>query len=336
MAGLALIQQLQIQQTTNYLVAAEGALVVYDQVLTFPQEVNLVWNRQWSFTIALYLIARYIGSLYVIGNTALYMYINWTYSVIANMLLAVNCAENIFILTMQAILVIRVYALFNRSKKVLIFLATSYVLQATATFVLMGLGAHKRVLDEYYVSVGPPVWSVEQLLFTNANSSALPFIITLNRDSIIISIVFDSILLFFALWAFVRHALEAKTLEGRWSINVLVRTLVADQLLYFICNLAWLRLSLSLACATYTAKPSVFRILLYTVYYVFNALVVIAGPRMVISLRTAENKTRGEGRTLEGEVSTIRFGIRELPTQLESVMEEGGGFRAADENTQTD
>ncbi|KAH7906145.1 hypothetical protein BJ138DRAFT_1117838 [Hygrophoropsis aurantiaca] len=228
-------------------------------------------------------------------------------------------------------LVIRVYALFNRSKKVLIFLATSYVLQASATFVLTGLMENKRVFDEYYISVGSTIGSVVQIV--SLNPSAFPY--TINQDFTILSIVFDTILLLFALWAFAKHALEAKTLEGGWSINVLVRTLVADHLLYFICNLVWLSLSFAINLSP-NGNLDVSCMLLYTGYYVSNALVVISGPRMVISLRTTESKTRGEGGTLEGEVSTIRFGIQEPPTQSESVMEEGGGFRATDENVQID
>ncbi|KAH7907741.1 hypothetical protein BJ138DRAFT_445012 [Hygrophoropsis aurantiaca] len=240
----------QMLQKMNYLSAAGGALVVYDQVLTFSQEVNLIWNRQWSFITALYLIARYFGSLFVIANAALNVSINWTYSVNVNMYLVLNWAENIFIVAMQAILVIRVYALFNRSKKVLVFLATTYVLQATATIVITGLIANKRVLDEYYLSIGSPVGSVVQPVSVDNNSPTSSFLITLTRDSTILPIVFDTILMLFALWAFVKHALEAKTSNGGWRINVLVSILVADHLLYFICNLAWL--SLILAAAYYT------------------------------------------------------------------------------------
>ncbi|KAH7906922.1 hypothetical protein BJ138DRAFT_565041 [Hygrophoropsis aurantiaca] len=300
-------------------------------VLTFSQEVDLIWDRQWSFMTALYFIARYSGDLLVIGCAAWNICINWTLTVNENMSLAFNWAGNIFLLTMQVMLVIRVYALLNQSKKVLIFLATSYVLQATALFVLTVLPFNKRVFDGLLVSLGPAIGSVMQPL--TVNPSAKSFVNILGRDATILSVVFDTILLLFALWAFVKHALEAKTLDGGWSINVLVRTLVADQLLYFICYLAWQSLSVT---TNYNAEFDIFGILVDNVLAVFNALVVVAGPRMVISLRTTENKMRGEGGTLEGEVSTVRFGIREPPTQSESDMEEGGGLQATDANAQID
>ncbi|KAH7905254.1 hypothetical protein BJ138DRAFT_1165145 [Hygrophoropsis aurantiaca] len=189
---------------------------------------------------------------------------------------------------------------------------------------------NKRASDEYYASVGPAIGSVVQPV--RINSSALPFLITLNRDSTILSVVFETILLLFALWAFVKHALEAKTWGGGWSINVLLRTLVADHVLYFVCYLAWQALSL----VVNNAESSFPNVLLDDLYDIFSALVVVAGPRMVISLRATEDKTRGEGRTSEDEVvSIIQFGIQEPHTQSESVMEEGG-FRATDANAQMD
>ncbi|KAH7908084.1 hypothetical protein BJ138DRAFT_1158503 [Hygrophoropsis aurantiaca] len=80
MADPAFIQELQMVQTMNYLTAAGGALVAYDQVITFSQEVDHIWNRKWSFVTALYLIARYSGSLSLVGAAAWDMCINWSYS----------------------------------------------------------------------------------------------------------------------------------------------------------------------------------------------------------------------------------------------------------------
>ncbi|KAH7905639.1 hypothetical protein BJ138DRAFT_1164363 [Hygrophoropsis aurantiaca] len=231
-----------------------------------------------------------------------------------NMYMAVTRAETIFLLTMQAILVIRVYALFNQSKKVLIFPTTFYVLQAITVFVMTALLFNDKVIPEYMTSISPAFGSVAQILTFNPPE----FFLAVAHDSTIVSVVFDTVLLLLALWAFVRHALEAKASDGRWSINVLVRTLVADHLVYFVCNLIWL--SLSLASGYVTAANTEW---LDGALYVFNALVVVAGPRMVISLRAMENKTRGEGETVEVELSAIRVGIRELSTQSESVMEEG-------------
>ncbi|KAH7905931.1 hypothetical protein BJ138DRAFT_1226039 [Hygrophoropsis aurantiaca] len=238
-----------------------------------------------------------------------------------NIYLAVNWGQLVFILTMQAILAIRVYALFNRSKKVLIFLAVLYTLQATAVFVLTGLFWNMQALHEFFGPISPAIGSVTRMITTNASASAY---LSISVNDTIVSVVFDTVLLFFALWAFVRHALGEKTIDGGWSINVLVRTLVADHLLYFVCNLTWL--SITLYSNYIVELPTISGLLLDIMLCVFSPLVVIAGPRMVISIRAMENKTRGEGGTLEGEVSTIQFGVREPPTQPEIVIEEGSGL----------
>ncbi|KAH7908078.1 hypothetical protein BJ138DRAFT_1158473 [Hygrophoropsis aurantiaca] len=201
---------------------------------------------------------------------------------------------------MQAILVIRVYALLNRSKKVLVFLTISYALQTIATFVMSGLLSNKQALHEY---VSPAIDSVTQNVNTNDPSGFWPCI----RAMIVLPVAFDTILLFFALWAFIGHALEAKKLHGGWSINVLVRTLMADHLVHFFCNLTWLSLNLSV---TYTSEFNGFSALFSGGFNIFTALVVAFGPRMVISLRATENKTRRGGVILGGNLSTIQSGVR--------------------------
>ncbi|KAH7903683.1 hypothetical protein BJ138DRAFT_1120141 [Hygrophoropsis aurantiaca] len=178
-----------------------------------------------------------------------------------------------------------------------------------------------RVQHEYVTYISPAtIGSVTQIINYNYASADLVFV---TLGTTILCVVFDTVLLLFALCAFVRHAFQAKALDGRWSMNVLVRTLVADHLVYFVVNLTWMLLSLA---ENYAAEE------LNDVLYVFGALAIVAGPRMVISLRATEYKTRGEGGTLEGDLSTVRFGIREPPIQSESAMEEGGGFPVTDEH----
>ncbi|KAH7907908.1 hypothetical protein BJ138DRAFT_1158899 [Hygrophoropsis aurantiaca] len=300
----SLVQILLTSQTTYYLTTAAAAAVAYDHVLTFKDEIDLIWNRRWSLVTALYVVARYSGSLCTIGMAAWVICIGWTYEGWINMYLVVNWSSSIFVLAMQAILVIRIYALCNRSKVVLIFLTIIYVLQAIVIIVAAGLIFNLSVMRKYVISVSPALGSVAQFTTINSDVFFLP-----PQDSTILSVVFDAILLMFALFAFVRHALEARKLDGGWSMSSLVRIIVADHMLYFICYLTWLAISLA---TNYIESGFV----LYTdVLSVFNALAVIAGPRMVISLRGHEQKTRDSGSAPDHEMSTIQFGVREPPAQ---------------------
>ncbi|KAH7903628.1 hypothetical protein BJ138DRAFT_1191351 [Hygrophoropsis aurantiaca] len=73
-----------------------------------------------------------------------------------NLSMVVGWGQTVFILTMQTILVIRVYALFKQSKNVLIFLAMFYALQTAAIFVMTALLFNTRVLHEYGESTQAP------------------------------------------------------------------------------------------------------------------------------------------------------------------------------------
>ncbi|KAG2340857.1 hypothetical protein BDR05DRAFT_966433 [Suillus weaverae] len=48
----------------NYFIVASSTAVVYDWVLTFAQEFELVWRRRWSFMTVLYVSVRCVGMLY--------------------------------------------------------------------------------------------------------------------------------------------------------------------------------------------------------------------------------------------------------------------------------
>ncbi|KAH7904990.1 hypothetical protein BJ138DRAFT_1233765 [Hygrophoropsis aurantiaca] len=337
-------QVLQNLQTENYVAAAAGAVVIYDQGRSYmgahaqlsdntikqlivkmqivesklelvdcliPYRTSL-WIRMHDHSHSDFIFAADLqsGTCISIGLTQ-----------VLDMYLAVKWGQTLFLQAMQAILVIHVYALLNRSKKVVVFLATFYCLQAIAAFVMAGLLTNERVLHGSFISISPAIGSIEQN--DDSNSSTTTFK-SLPGNITIIFVVFDTVLLSFALLAFVRHASEAKRLDGGWSINMLVRTLVADQLVYFVCYLVWMSINLATDYNSYQ-QTNVFTVLLNHVYNISRALAVVAGPRMVISLRTIENKTRQEG-TIGGELSTIQFGVRELPAQSESVMEEGGGI----------
>ncbi|KAH7904991.1 hypothetical protein BJ138DRAFT_839629 [Hygrophoropsis aurantiaca] len=235
----------------------------------------------------------------------------WDPNSYLSMYSAVSWVQVIFLLAMQAILVIRVHALLNRSRGVLVFLATYYCLQTTATLVMGSVLTNTRALHGFFVSIGRCAFgSVVQTCVSDSNSSTGRG--RLNLNITIVSLIFDTLLLSFALLAFVRHALEAKRLDGGWSTNMLVRTLVADQLMYFVCFLGWMSIALVL---DYNDEANVFTDsttdIVNALYLASRALAMGAGPRMITGIRAIEKKTRQEGESMGGELSTIRFGIQE-------------------------
>jgi hypothetical protein len=51
-------------QLLAYIIAAISTVIVYDWVLTFRKEVELIWRQRWSFMTLLYISVRYVGILY--------------------------------------------------------------------------------------------------------------------------------------------------------------------------------------------------------------------------------------------------------------------------------
>ncbi|KAF8521866.1 hypothetical protein JB92DRAFT_1767626 [Gautieria morchelliformis] len=60
-------------KATEYAIVAATALLYYDSVLTFSQEVDLVWRQRLGWGKFLYLVIRYFALFSQTFNTALYL-----------------------------------------------------------------------------------------------------------------------------------------------------------------------------------------------------------------------------------------------------------------------
>ncbi|KAG1809773.1 uncharacterized protein HD556DRAFT_1923 [Suillus plorans] len=111
----------------SYYTVVSTVAVIYDWVLTFDQEVELVWKRRWSVMSVLYLALRYGGIIYAVLDvpaniTTLYLtdavsiffdFQQWWVFIIANIILGV-------------IMIFRLHAMYQRSRKMLIFLVVFF------------------------------------------------------------------------------------------------------------------------------------------------------------------------------------------------------------------
>ncbi|KAH7922270.1 hypothetical protein BV22DRAFT_669832 [Leucogyrophana mollusca] len=299
------IQILYTTQFINYLTMASAAVVMYDHLLNFSEELDLIWNRQWSLTTVLYLVARYSGSVSVFGEATTLVGLDWTLTVMKTLSIVVVWSTDVFTIAMQGILLMRVYALCNKSKKVLVFLLVCFFAQAIVVVVLAGIQCNLSSLGKYLLSAGPPIGSVTQEASTNP--SALGSTPTVEAA---VALAFDTMMLAFAVFAFIIHAVESRRLTGHWSVNPLIKVLATDQTLYFFCYAVRQAIVIPMAAPTISLYDFS---LLDGTSNLLSALVVIAGPRMVISLRARELKTREN--TFQEEVSTIRFGARDPPVR---------------------
>jgi len=54
--------------TVRYLLYAAFALMIWDHLLTFQREIQLVWRARWTVIKALFLFNRYITALVIAAN----------------------------------------------------------------------------------------------------------------------------------------------------------------------------------------------------------------------------------------------------------------------------
>ncbi|KAH7925554.1 hypothetical protein BV22DRAFT_423001 [Leucogyrophana mollusca] len=273
-------------------------------------KVDFIWNRHWTIVTALYFVARYCGSVSQFAMLAETLPLNWTAAVNTSIVVASQVLSIVFTTAMQVILLLRAHALCNRSRKILVFLSASFVCEMIVIVL-----AIVKSLD--LVAMGGLHWTGSVPRASSVNSYAPDLWITVYRGT---QLAFDVLLLVVALFGSVKHALEAKG----WSVSPLVKALAEDQIVYFVWYAVWQGTNLPMAIGIDVGIAA-----LDGLNSFFGAFATIAGPRMVISLRAHELKTR-EG-TLQTQLSTIRFNAWGSPSQLdaeeEPVHTRGSGSR---------
>ncbi|KAG1774468.1 hypothetical protein EV702DRAFT_525764 [Suillus placidus] len=122
---------------SSYLAVASLTAVVYDWVMTFGQEFELVWRQRWSFMTVLYISVRYIGILSsVMGILPNHPSISLTDAVRTIIVLAHSHTGLIVNAMLDVIIITRLHAMYQ-SRKMLIFLVVIFV-AITITFAVMG------------------------------------------------------------------------------------------------------------------------------------------------------------------------------------------------------
>ncbi|KAF4602534.1 hypothetical protein EYR40_005746 [Pleurotus pulmonarius] len=110
------------QNVEQYIPVSSASLLTYDFLLTFADEIRYVWGSKWSVGKVLYLLARY--------------------PLLFNLIIQLHHMYLFAVLAAEAILVLRVWALWQRSRWIAVTLAAMTVaglaIGLTAVFKLEG------------------------------------------------------------------------------------------------------------------------------------------------------------------------------------------------------
>ncbi|KAF9233364.1 hypothetical protein BU15DRAFT_80206 [Melanogaster broomeanus] len=204
-------------QLANWCDVAAAALVCFDAAIMFPREAKHIWRTPWSTMSTFYVIVRYFG---------IALALNFWARVLLNKF--ANYGAFVFALVGEAIMSMRLYAMYLRSKTILVILVTCILARigvglAVAVIIFgprSGVSATEFVLSGIHIC-SPSV------------NSASPLALAWDITSVTINIL----LFLLAIGRFTKHALEMRRMLHRWQVNELMTVLVKDSIIYFFLNL---------------------------------------------------------------------------------------------------
>lgn len=203
------LQLVKDARSTNYTTLAALALLVFEYVITFEQEVRLFWASPWSLMKGVYLWNRYFSLLVVGFNAALLLQQIDSDSVCELYLKPQGAFATIIAATVDCILILRVWLLYHKSRKMLAFLVFLFIAEVTTMtaiavfsvpteYIHFGAaltGCYSTTIPRFFRVYVVPALGVSCIMFTLTlyrcivtlgpfKSSAMPMIRLFLRDGI--------------------------------------------------------------------------------------------------------------------------------------------------------
>jgi len=226
-SGIQSIVQLQL---LNNIVSLSGiAIVAYDYVLTFPTEVEYIWSKPWTWLSTLFLIVRYVGIFSVVsvaltGST----FVPGPLKTCIGLVYSRDWALTVFICASDLFLVLRVYAMWNRSKIILSILLLGYTVQVILQVVLCAV-FHNPYIDATV--------AISKVLDYSVCTEVYAAIGSYFKYMVIYPMLFDFLLLILALIPTVKESTAMYKATKRWQLNQYMSLIVKEGVLYVLLNL---------------------------------------------------------------------------------------------------
>ncbi|KAH7922530.1 hypothetical protein BV22DRAFT_1037361 [Leucogyrophana mollusca] len=292
MSQSALVSALNVIQWTRICQLVPCVLVVYDHLLTLDGEVEYIWTKPFSFASILYLLVRYAGDAMTILDAAAYLNLSPSLEFCNIFIYLQGWPISAIGWCMQIILQLRVYALYNRSNRVLIFTILCYIAEIASTAVFMGRpSTDVVVMNEVLPGVG--------LCTTSSVPSSFD-------DFWYPVMLFEGILCALALWAGITHIRELRGLGSEGAIQGfrpgrVIEVFVRDNVFYFVCT--------SVICSVNVAVWQTLGENWFEIPAGFTFVAeVIMGCRLVLRMRESCYRPLGASVDLEDcSIGTIEF-----------------------------
>ncbi|KAG2341206.1 hypothetical protein BDR05DRAFT_462451 [Suillus weaverae] len=248
---------------SGYFTFASSTALIYDWILTFGQEVELIWRQRFSSMTILYLSVRYIGIPYYIIN--IMMSSSVTDAVSANLYSTLNWINVIVAAMLDIIMLARLHAMYQRSRTMLIFLTIIFLV------VNIACGVIAAVVLKYM--------SGEELILSGTYSCAYIYKaddLLLISMTWILTAIWEVLALCLSMWIAVKHFRDLRRLGPSTGsiIGDCFRVLIQSHVVYFASFAAVCCSALS---TQLSPKVSVRRSV--TNIYVRPLFIIFIGPR---------------------------------------------------------
>ncbi|KAF8123687.1 hypothetical protein EV363DRAFT_1587224 [Boletus edulis] len=220
---------LALLQLNDYISLATATAVIYDYCLTISNEVTYIWKRPWTRVSTLFLLIRYAGCFVALGQAFDgSTFIPGPVTVRYTVFILIGWAHTIFYMAADMVMILRVYAIYNRSKIILGVLLALYFTELVLLIVNASVYS-----DPTYV-----IASVAQLL----DFMVCSFVLTTQTWNIVTATTQCTLsiaLCILVVAKFVRESLQMHQMTRKWQMNRYLRLLVRDGFLYFVITLLY-------------------------------------------------------------------------------------------------
>jgi len=257
----------------QYVGIASFSILIWDHIVTFPTEVEFIWNGKKGTIAYLFLLNRYLTPLGFVGNAIAYLSPIWTYERRSKFIKYGGAMTMIGIEVVAIMMLIRIHALYSKQKWIVGGLAFLLLCQTIMNAWLLTKG--EAVVHNPYSGVRSCTMIFDPAISKIAASSAW------------MPLLYDTVVLVLTLhWAL-------PELRGR-NMSFIMKRLLKDGLIYYTVIFT---ITLVLTIVTIAAPPGLKNI----TAQLELLLTVTMMSRITLSLKKSGGKQEASVYILDGD-----------------------------------
>ncbi|KAG2346203.1 hypothetical protein BDR05DRAFT_1057833 [Suillus weaverae] len=231
--------------------------------------------RRWSFMNVLYMCVRYIGILYSVISILWYLPVSMTDTVGLTLYFILTWIPVVVNAMLGVIIMIRIHAMYRRSKKMLIFLVVVLLASTIASGVITAM-ANVGVSAEEFVLYG------HHICLSESDTDQ----INLGYESFISTAIWEILAFGLAVWIIIKHLRELRQSPTGSRIGDYYTALTKSHAFYFVAFAVMACLTLGSLSANITFSSAVGSALYTAILQIAQALqMFVLGPRLILSVR---------------------------------------------------